>query len=110
MFVSRNAVLWVVLSHLAGCAAANSGATNVTNVEVGMTQNQVLALLGQPKMREAYGGTEFLFYPNDAGVSVPLALVEGRVTSIGRAAYDVVVRSKMQSDSTEQPPPGRNRN
>jgi outer membrane protein assembly factor BamE (lipoprotein component of BamABCDE complex) len=75
-----------------------------------MTQNQLLTLLGQPKMRETYGGTEFLFYPNDAGVSVPIALVEGRVTSIGRAAYDVVVRSKMQSDSSEQTLPARNPN
>src|SRR5262249_42761977 len=101
------AVLAMVLSLLAGCAAGNSGATDITNVEVGMTQNQVIALLGQPKMRETYGGTEFLFYPNDSGVSVPIAVVEGRVTSIGRAAYDIVVRSKTQSDGT---PPTRNLN
>ena len=110
MFHLRNAVLWVVLSHLAGCAAANNGATNITNVEVGMTQNQVIALLGQPQMKETYGGTEFLFYSNDAGVRIPIAMVDGRVTSIGRAAYDVVVRSKMQSDNTPHASPGRNPN
>jgi hypothetical protein len=92
-------MVWVALLQLTGCAASNS-ATNVANVEVGMTQAQVISILGQPRMRETYGGTEFLFYANDAGNNIPIAIVEGRVTSIGRAAYDVVVRSSAPSKAS----------
>ena len=82
---------------LAGCAATNR--PDVTSVEVGMTQNQVVSILGEPQMRETYGGTEFLFYENSAGTRIPVAFVAGRVTSIGRAAYEVVVRSKSQANT-----------
>ena len=101
MFSWRSAVVWFVLLQLAGCAAESSGATraDVSNVEVGMTQNQVFSILGQPQMREAYGPTEFLFYTSSYGTSVPIAIVDGKVTSVGRAAYDIVVRSKAQSAS-----------
>jgi outer membrane protein assembly factor BamE (lipoprotein component of BamABCDE complex) len=88
-----------MLLQLAGCAGADGSATGVSisNIDVGMTQTQVLSILGQPRMRETYGGTEFLFYTNDIGSSIPIAIVDGRVTSIGRAAYDIVVRSKAQA-------------
>jgi SmpA/OmlA family protein len=103
MFWFRCAVLWATLLQLSGCAnTTNSSsvgsAKNIGDIDVGMTQNQVLSILGQPQLRETYGGTEFLIYDNDAGRGVPIAIVGGRVTSIGRAAYDVVVRSKGQAD------------
>jgi hypothetical protein len=50
-------------------------------------------------VREAYGPTEFLFYTSGYGTSIPIAIVDGKVTSIGRAAYEIVVRSKAQSIS-----------
>ena len=97
----RSALLWFALLSLPGCAGESNGATSVdvSNVDVGMTQSQVLSILGQPQMREAYGPTEFLFYPTSSGSNIPIAIVDGKVTSIGRAAYDIVVRSKAQSDS-----------
>lgn len=106
MFRLRSALLWLALSSLAGCAGGSSGATraDVSNVDVGMTQNQVLSILGQPQMREAYGPTEFLFYPGSSGSTVPVAIVDGKVTSIGRAAYEIVVQSKAQSASTASTP------
>ena len=106
MFKLKGALLWFALSSLAGCAAESSGATrsDVSNVEVGMTQSQVLSILGQPQMREAYGPTEFLFYTSSYGTSVPIAIVEGKVTSVGRSAYEIVVRSKEQSASTASAP------
>ena len=84
-------MLWFVLLQLAGCAAESGGATSadVSNVEVGMTQSQVFSILGQPQMREAYGPTEFLFYTSSYGASIPIAVVDGKVTSIGRAAYEI---------------------
>jgi hypothetical protein len=72
------------------------------NVEVGMTQTQVLSILGEPQRREPYGGTEFLIYPLSASGGaqdfMPIAIVDGRVTGIGRNIYDNVVRSKSQAD------------
>jgi outer membrane protein assembly factor BamE (lipoprotein component of BamABCDE complex) len=101
----QSAVLWIALLHLPGCATETSGAkVDVSNVEVGMTQSQVLSILGQPLMHEAYGPTEFLFYPSSTGSNVPIAIVDGKVTSIGRAAYDIVVRSKAQSDGNVPQP------
>jgi hypothetical protein len=70
--------------------------------KVGMSQNQVVAILGEPQRRETYEGTEFLIYPTDSGGGalnfMPIAIVGERVTGIGRNVYDNVVRSKAQSD------------
>jgi hypothetical protein len=97
-----NSILVLVLVTLlavAGCAGKNGSSTtaNIASIDVGMTETQVLSLVGQPRMRETYGSTSFWIYADDAGASVPIAIVDGRVTSIGRAAYDIVVRSQMQS-------------
>jgi outer membrane protein assembly factor BamE (lipoprotein component of BamABCDE complex) len=100
MFNLRRAVFWVVLLQLAGCAA--TGRPDVTSVDIGMTQGQVVSILGEPLTRETYGGTEFLFYENNAGTRIPIAIVAGRVTSIGRAAYEVVVRSKSQANTADR--------
>ena len=93
--------LWITLSQLAGCASGGSetARADVSNAAVGMTQSQVVSILGEPRKRESYGPTEFLFYTSTYGTEVPIAIVDGKVTSIGRAAYDIVVRAK-QSDTT----------
>jgi hypothetical protein len=95
----RLAVALLAFLAVAGCAGANGSSTvaSISNIEVGMTEGQVLSILGQPRVRESYGGTSFLFYADTAGTSIPIAIVDGRVTSIGRAAYDIVVRSQAQS-------------
>jgi len=103
MFSWRSAMLWFVLSQLAGCAGESSGAirADVSNVEIGMTQNQVFSILGQPQMREAYGPTEFLFYTSSYGASIPIAVVDGKVkctrlrsggTSIGTIRSSILMR------------------
>ena len=92
-------VVLVTLLAVAGCAGKNGGSTtaNIANIDVGMTESQVLSIVGQPRMRETYGSTTFLIYADDAGAIIPIAIVDGRVTSIGRAVYDIVVRSQTQS-------------
>ena len=94
--------LWITLSQLAGCASGGSetARADVSNAAVGMTQSQVVSILGEPRKRESYGPTEFLFYTSTYGTEVRIAIVDGKVTSIGRAAYDIVVRSKAQPDTT----------
>jgi hypothetical protein len=106
VFDVRRVAVWITIFQLlTGCSGtSNSGAVaNISDVEVGMTQSQVLAILGQPRMRETYGGTEFLIYPTDTG-SIPIAIVDGRVTGIGRYAYDTIVQSMPRSDSTPSIP------
>jgi outer membrane protein assembly factor BamE (lipoprotein component of BamABCDE complex) len=105
----RAVALWIALATLAGCASDSSESArgDVSNVNVGMTQGQVLSVMGQPQRRESYGPTEFLFYTSSYGVEVPIAIVDGKVTSIGRAAYDIVVRAKSQPDTTAAIPKKR---
>jgi len=95
----RLAVALLACWAVAGCASQNGGpaVASISNIEVGMTEGQVLSILGQPRVRESYGGTSFLFYADTAGTSIPIAIVDGRVTSIGRGAYDIVVRSQTQT-------------
>jgi hypothetical protein len=89
-------VLAVALS-MGGCSGSATNAAKLLNVEVGMTQKEVLAIMGQPPRTEIVGSTEFLIYPTDGNI-IPIAIVDGRVTGIGRNLYDTVVRSKAQSD------------
>jgi len=107
MFPVRGTAVWLallVMSQLIGCSGTGSKdlGTKLMEVEVGMTQTQVLSILGEPQRRETYGGTEFLIYPTSSNGSaldvVPIAVVDGRVTGIGRNIYDNVVRSKSQAD------------
>ena len=69
-----------------------------------MAQKEVLAIMGEPHRRETYGSTEFLVYPSNDGDKtalldyVPIAIVAGRVTGLGRNLYNTVVRSKTQTD------------
>jgi len=96
---SRLALALVASLMVAACGGANSGPStaSINNIEVGMTESQVLSIMGQPRKRETYGGTTFLIYGDEAGPSVPIGIVGGRVTSIGRGAYDIVVRSQTQT-------------
>ena len=90
------AVSLVVLLQLSGCASSNATTVrgDVSEVAVGMTRSQVISILGQPQMLETYGPTEFLIYRSSYGENVPIAVVEGKVSSIGRGAYEIVVKSK----------------
>jgi hypothetical protein len=98
---------------VSGCSgnAGNQAAEGLMNVEVGMAESQVLAIMGPPQRRESHGGTEFLIYATDNGNTaallnfLPIAMVDGRVTGIGRHVYDHVVRAKAQSELSPQPEP-----
>jgi hypothetical protein len=70
------------------------------DVQVGMSRQEVMAILGQPQRQEAHGSTEFLIYSTDGTSNAalinftPIAIVDGRVTGIGRNLYDTVVRAE----------------
>jgi hypothetical protein len=106
-FNVRSAAVWIALLLMiqeTGCSenSSNNAGARLMEVEVGMNQSQVVSILGEPQRRETYGGTEFLIYPTGSEASaqnfMPIAIVGGRVTGIGRNIYDNVVRSKAQGD------------
>jgi hypothetical protein len=96
----------VVVSLLAGCAQWQSGvnAFNTMRLQVGMTRDDVIATMGKPQIREAYGRTEFLIYRTDLPVSngnadfTPVALVGGKVTGWGRDLYDQTRRKRADAN------------
>lgn len=75
---------------LGGCAAT---ATKITNVHLGMTKQQVIAVMGPPTSVSAQGDTEYLRYmlsesgrAEYRGVRAPyfVKLIDGKVESFGR--------------------------
>ena len=114
MFNLRSAALWSAMASLnliAGCAENNpkDGGSKLMSVEIGMSRSQVLAIAGEPQSKETHGATEFLIYPTGSSSYdvLPIAIVDGRVTGIGRNLYDNVVRSKMKSDIDDKLPKKR---
>jgi hypothetical protein len=102
----RPALLTALALLVVGCSGHGNimKSTELAKVEIGMDQKEVLAIMGEPQRRETYGSTEFLIYPGDDGDKtalldyIPIAIVDGRVTGLGRNLYNTVVRSKTQAD------------
>ena len=98
----------VILGLMAGCAENSTAdvSSKLMSVEIGMSRSQVLATVGEPQRKENYGATEFLIYSTGSSSFdvLPIAIVDGRVTGIGRNLYDNVVRSKMKSDLDDNLP------
>ena len=73
-----------------------------------MTRDEVIATMGKPQIREAYGKTEFLIYRTDLPVPAgnadftPVALMNGKVTGWGRKPYDEARRKRAEA-STKKP-------
>jgi Protein of unknown function (DUF3192) len=103
-------VVIMAASMLASCAQLQSGvnAFNTIRLRVGMTRDEVIATMGKPQIREAYGKTEFLIYRTDLPVGTqtvdftPVALANGKVTGWGRNIYDEA-RRKRADASTNKP-------
>jgi hypothetical protein len=97
----------VAASVVAGCAQLQSGvnAFNTIRLYVGMTREEVIATMGKPQIREAYGKTEFLIYRTDLPVPAgnadftPVALMNGKVTSWGRKPYDEARRKRAEANT-----------
>jgi hypothetical protein len=94
---------------LAGCGAVVDGAnlyTSSTNrgglnqLAVGMTKEEVIAIMGTPHKREAIGRHEFLLYRTETYGDgdrsfTPVVIVDGRLTGWGRNFYDDVRRADL---------------
>lgn len=80
---------------LGGCAAVQSGShrAGLMKIQIGMSREELIALMGPPDKREAYGDTEFLMYLTDfAGTTevesfTPVALIDSKIVGWGRNYY-----------------------
>jgi hypothetical protein len=103
--LSQVFILFAVALATTGCGVLNaiqarSNNANLMKLEVGMSRNQVLQLMGQPDKREAYGNSEFLIYRTPSDFFTPIAIVDGKVVGWGRNYYDNAIRSKIEADVT----------
>jgi outer membrane protein assembly factor BamE (lipoprotein component of BamABCDE complex) len=80
----------------AGFEAANNR-DRLTNLEVGMSKDRLLAVMGKPYLREAQGEYEWWFYLTDIDIRdnaqnlrvyTPVALKDGKIDGWGRNFYE----------------------
>lgn len=109
--VSGWLLVLLLVSSAAGCGevvrqveSMQQGATAKT-LSVGMSREDLISLMGEPKKRENYGKTEFLIYETnylaftDTGRFTPIALVNDKVTGWGHEYYGAVVKAQSSWDS-----------
>ena len=99
------AALIMFASGTVGCQEFVDGSQSASytkalmNVKIGMSRDEVVALMGQPQKRETYGKTEFLIYQtNEAGNFTPIGIVDGKVVGWGRNYYDNAAYSNVKAD------------
>src|SRR5262245_53428913 len=85
----RRAILAFAL-FVGGCTT-DINQSRFNKLQVGMTRQEVITVIGNPERRETYCKTEFLVYRDDK-VFRPIAIVDGKVTDWGRNYYDITVR------------------
>jgi hypothetical protein len=103
--ITRRRLLSSALS-LAGAACANQTSERVNNIlrlQIGMSREEVISLMGQPERQEIHAGVEFLIYQTDTRQEegwnlTPVGLVDGRVTGWGRVYYEAAKGSRTRPD------------
>ena len=96
---------------LAGCAEASRQIDSmehksaIETLEVGMSRDRLVSLMGKPAKRENYGSTQFYIYETnylalrESGQFTPVAVVDGKVAGWGRDYYDAAVEAQSWWDS-----------
>ena len=101
-------ILTVILN---GCYAWDTNRDNLNKLEVGMTKDKVLEIMGKPYRREAQGQNEWLLYPTEYPVGqesdylTPLFFEDGKLVGWGKnywtiqeQRYDVKIDQKIKRD------------
>jgi hypothetical protein len=99
---------WVVCGALLlplsdGCARKpETRNQTIMNLQISMTRDQVLLLMGEPQAIEAQGGIEFWLYraagDDDPQNSMPVGFMNGRVVGWGRIYYEGAVSENSAVD------------
>ena len=91
---------------LAGCAPASRQMDSMDNknavetLAVGMSRDELVALMGKPAKRENYGSMHFYIYETsylafrEKDRYTPVAVVNGKVAGWGRDYHDAVVKAQ----------------
>ncbi|TAH33128.1 MAG: DUF3192 domain-containing protein [Alphaproteobacteria bacterium] len=100
---------FVVLLTLTACGVAAKNRSDdvrakLNELEIGMTKEQVLRVMGKPYKRELYGKSEYFIYETDHWATVdqdkytPIYLENGKVRGWGSSYYDNSIKQKIDAD------------
>ena len=95
----------VILQFAIGCQSkpiisSQQGHSLIRKIEIGMTREEVINMVGNPTEQQIVDGTEFLFYYVDwinksaAVERSPVALVNGKVIAMGKSHYEQFLRAR----------------
>jgi hypothetical protein len=82
-----------------GCGTQTSyRGKGLLKLQLGMTRDEVLSVMGRPQRQEIYGDSEVLFYTtgdvgNPTEDTTPLMLVGGQLVGLGHLDYESFLRS-----------------
>ena len=91
--------LALVLSLAVACSTQEHYRTkSLMKLQLGMSKQEVLSIMGTPQRQESYGDTEVLFYTTDEfgdrkETDTPLTMTRGRLVGWGHLDYERVVRA-----------------
>lgn len=103
--VRRRLLCGTLLGLLSGCMHYPDTPVPLSmKLRVGMTYDEVVALLERPRAVEMYGAVEFWLYPADAaekqGPFLPVGFIGGRVAGWGRDYYDSATGGRIGADGS----------
>jgi hypothetical protein len=93
----------------AGCGTqASYRGKSLMKLQVGMTKEEVLSIMGKPQRHETHGDAEILFYTTgDAGDpeqdTTPLTIISGRLVGWGHLDYESILRSRNEARDVRRP-------
>ena len=92
----------------AGCTtqASNRG-KSLMKLQVGMTKEEVLSIMGKPQRQEAHGETEILFYTTASAGDMqehttPVTIIGGRLVGWGSLDYERALRSESDAEDVRR--------
>lgn len=96
----------VLLALVNGCTPqAEVRGQDVMKLQVGMSREEVLSVMGKPQAIETYARVEFWLYRADtddgrAQSILPVGFASGRVTGWGRIYYEDAMRGNIGTDGS----------
>lgn len=100
-WIARAIIIAAVVA-MGACAAPVTVRRDLTQVREGMTEPEVLALLGEPDRRQADGDTTMLLWAEDGGVT----LTHGRVSLVMSNAVGVIAPLNLRAPEPTLAPCG----
>lgn len=92
LIIAASVFFLIPTAFIGGCVGLTAAANrdNLNKLEIGMSKNEVLKIMGKPHQREADGQYEWWLYLTDAWRSIdytPLAFENSRLIGWGRNFY-----------------------